>query len=41
MERLFDRFGSGFGFPSLRRMFDIEPVWRSSFNFSMPGNRHE
>jgi HSP20 family protein len=36
MDRLFDRFGSGFGFPSLRRMFDIEPGWRSSFNFSMP-----
>jgi len=36
MDRLFDRFGSGFGFPSLRRMFDMEPAWRSSFNFSMP-----
>jgi HSP20 family protein len=36
MDRLFDRFGSGFGFPSLRRMFDIEPGWRSSFNISMP-----
>ena len=37
MDRLFDRFGSGFGFPSLRRMFDVEPpAWRSSFNFSMP-----
>jgi HSP20 family protein len=36
MDRLFDRFGSGFGFPSLRRMFDVEPGWRSSFNFSMP-----
>jgi HSP20 family protein len=36
MDRLFDRFGSGF--PSLRRMFDIEPAWRSasSFSFSMP-----
>jgi HSP20 family protein len=34
MDRLFDRFG----FPSLRRMFDIEPVWRSasSFSFSAP-----
>ena len=32
MDRLFDRFG----FPSLRRMFDIEPAWRSSFSFSMP-----
>ena len=36
MDRLFDRFGSGFGFPSLRRMFDIEPMSRSSFSFSMP-----
>jgi len=36
MDRLFDRFGSGFGFPSLRRMFDIEPAWRSSFSFSTP-----
>jgi HSP20 family protein len=27
---------AGFGFPSLRRMFDIEPAWRSSFTFSMP-----
>jgi HSP20 family protein len=34
MDRLFDRFG----FPSLRRMFDIEPPWRaaSSFGFSAP-----
>jgi HSP20 family protein len=34
MDRLFDRFG----FPSLRRMFDIEPSWRSasSFSFSAP-----
>jgi HSP20 family molecular chaperone IbpA len=34
MDRLFDRFGSGFGFLSLRRMFDIEPAWHSSFSFS-------
>jgi HSP20 family protein len=33
---LFDRVGSGFGFPSLRRMFDVEPAWRSSFSFSTP-----
>jgi HSP20 family protein len=34
MERLSDRFG----FPSLRRMFDMEPAWRSasSFTFSVP-----
>jgi len=33
MDRLFDRFG----FPSLRRMFDVEP-WRpiSTFTFSVP-----
>jgi HSP20 family protein len=36
MDRPFDRFGGGFGFPSLRRMFDIEPAWRSSFTFSTP-----
>src|SRR5271169_2912544 len=38
MDRLFDRFGGGFGFPSLRRMFDMEPSWRSanSFSFSVP-----
>ena len=35
MDRLFDRFGGGFGFPSLRRMFDVEPM-RSSFSFSAP-----
>jgi HSP20 family protein len=34
MDRLFDRFG----FPSLRRVFDMEPAWRpmSSFTFSAP-----
>jgi HSP20 family protein len=38
MDRLFDRFGSGFGSPSLRRMFNIEPSWRfaSSFSFAAP-----
>jgi HSP20 family protein len=38
MHRLFDRFGSGFGSPSLRRMFNIEPSWRfaSSFSFAAP-----
>jgi HSP20 family protein len=35
MDRLFDRFGAGFGFPSLRRMFDVESPWRGSFSFSM------
>jgi len=34
MDRLFDRFG----FPSMRRMFDIEPTWRyeSSFGIAVP-----
>jgi HSP20 family protein len=38
MDRLFDRFAGGFGFPSLRRMFDVEPTRRSmsSFGFSAP-----
>ena len=38
MDRLFDRFAGGFGFPSLRRMFDMEPAGRpaSSFTFSVP-----
>ena len=28
MDRLFDRFSRGFGFPSVRRLFDVEPLWR-------------
>jgi HSP20 family protein len=37
MDRLFDRFSGGFGFPSLRRMFDIEPGRPiSTFRFSVP-----
>ena len=40
MDRLFDRFagGFGFGFPSFRRLFDVEPASRSesSFSFSVP-----
>jgi HSP20 family protein len=34
MERLFDRFG----FPSFRRILDMEPAWRplSTFTFSAP-----
>jgi len=31
MDRLFDRFG----FPSLRRVFDIEPSWRSASSFGL------
>jgi HSP20 family protein len=38
MDRLFDRFSSTFGVPSLRRMFDVEPAWRfeSSLGFAAP-----
>jgi HSP20 family protein len=38
MDRLFDRFSSGFGFPALRRMLDVEPAWRyeRSFSFVTP-----
>ncbi len=35
MDRLFDRFSSGFGFPSLRRMFDFEPPSRGEPSFAM------
>ncbi len=38
MDRFFDRMGGGMGFPSLRRMFDVEPPWRleSSFGIATP-----
>jgi len=38
MNRLFDRFASGFGLPAFRRMVDFEPPWRieSAFGFSAP-----
>jgi HSP20 family protein len=37
MDRLFDRFSGNFGFPSLRRMFDMDlPSRGSSFGFSVP-----
>ena len=37
MDRLFDRFSGNFGFPSLRRMFDMESPFRpSAFTFSAP-----
>ena len=35
MDRLFDRF-SGFGLPSMRRMFDLTPSAESSFNLAVP-----
>jgi len=34
MDRLFDRFAGGFGFPSVQRMFDVEPLWRDD---TVPG----
>jgi HSP20 family protein len=40
MDRMFDRFfGGGFGLPSSRRMFEMEPFWRGGeegFNLSAP-----
>lgn len=36
MDRLFDRFSGGWGMPSFRRMFDIEPSLRYESSFSMP-----
>jgi len=38
MDRLFDRFSTGFGMPALRRMFDIEPIghFESSLAFPTP-----
>lgn len=35
MDRMFDRF-SGFGLPSMRRMFDLTPSGESSFTFNVP-----
>ena len=36
MDRLFDRFSGAFGWPSLRRVFDVEPAWRSESSFTFP-----
>ena len=36
MDRLFDRFAGGFGMPSFRRLFDVEPPWRPESSFSFP-----
>ena len=36
MDRLFDRFAGGWGMPSLRRMFDMEPTARYESAFTMP-----
>ena len=36
MDRLFDRFAGGWGMPSLRRMFDVEPAFRYESSFTLP-----
>jgi HSP20 family protein len=36
MDRLFDRFSTGFGFPAVRRMFDLAPRFESTFGFAAP-----
>lgn len=36
MDRLFDRFASGFGVPSLRRLFDAEAPFRFDTTLNMP-----
>lgn len=36
MDRLFDRFASGWGVPSFRRVLDMEPSFRYESSFSMP-----
>lgn len=36
MDRVLDRFAGGWGMPSFRRMFDLEPTLRSEGSFSMP-----
>jgi HSP20 family protein len=36
MDRLFDRFASGFGMPSLSRLFDGPPALRFESSFIMP-----
>jgi len=40
MDRLFDRFGSGFGFPSQRRMFDIRTGVAQFVQLFDAGDRH-
>jgi len=37
MDRLFDRFTSGFGFPALRRMADVESGWPEAWPFAEGG----
>ena len=35
MDRMFDRFSAGFGFPAFRRLFDVEPAWRQESTFAI------
>ena len=35
LDRFFDRFDGGFQLPSMRRMFDLEPFWRSEASFGI------
>jgi HSP20 family protein len=36
MDRLFDRFGAGFGMPSFGRMFDVMPTFRTELTLPTP-----
>jgi HSP20 family protein len=36
LDRLFDRFAGSLSLPSFRRMFDVEPAWRTESSFSFP-----
>ena len=36
MDRLFDRFSSGFGLPSMRRMFDLAPQFETTLGLAAP-----
>ncbi len=36
MDRLFDRFAGGWGMPSLRHMFDAEPMFRYESSLTLP-----
>ena len=39
--RQFDRFTGGFGFPSIRRTFDVEPSMRFESSLPCPTDRRE
>jgi HSP20 family protein len=36
VDQLFERFSSGFGMPSLRRMFDTSPAYRGATTMTVP-----